>query len=297
MDVAVTGSSGLIGSALCDALVADGHRAIRIVRRPAGADEAAVQWDPAAGTIEAHKLEGLDAVVHLAGEGIGDKRWSDEQKRRIMDSRVQGTALLTETLAGLTTPPPVLVSGSAMGIYGDGGNRELTEQSPPGDIFLSEVCLAWEAAAQPAVDAGIRVPFIRTGIVLSAAGGALKRLLPLFKLGLGGRFGSGEQWMSWISLHDEIAAIRWLIEHDVAGPVNLTAPNPVTNAELTRQLAAALHRPAFLPVPAFGPKLLYGSDLVDQLLLLSQRVLPAVLTEHGFEFEHPELPAALRAVL
>jgi uncharacterized protein (TIGR01777 family) len=297
MDVAVTGSSGFIGTALCASLQADGHRVIKVVRRPVRDGELAIQWDPTAGTIDAKGLEGLDAVVHLAGAGIGDKRWNDQRKREILESRTRGTALLTETLAGLDAKPPVLLSGSAMGYYGERGDEVCTEETPAGDIFLSEVCVAWEAAAQPAVDAGIRVPFLRTGIVLDPAGGVLKRLLLLFKPALGGKLGSGRQWWSWISLHDQIAAMRWLIENDVAGPVNLTAPEPVTNADFTKALGAALHRPTFLTVPAFGPKLLLGSEMAQQLLFISERVLPTVLEREGFTFTHRTLGAALDAIL
>jgi uncharacterized protein (TIGR01777 family) len=299
MDVVISGASGLIGSALASSLERDGHRVRRLVRRPVPMPDTSldIEWDPAAGKLDASRLEGADAIVHLAGAGIGDKRWTAERKRMILESRTNGTRLLAEAAASLDAKPSAFVSGSAMGIYGDGGDEVLTEASPPGDIFLSEVCVAWEAAAQPAVDAGIRVPFLRSGIVLSRDGGALPKLLTLFKLGLGGRLGSGKQWMSWISIDDEIAAIRWLIEHDVAGPVNLTAPNPVTNADFTKVLAGVVHRPAVLPVPAFGPKLLLGSELAEQLLFLSSRVEPTVLEAQGFPFKHRDLDAALRAVL
>lgn len=297
MDVAVTGSSGLIGSALCRSLEADGHHVRRIVRRPVPGDPRAVVWDPTTGVLDPAGLEGVDAVVHLAGEGIAEKRWTDEQRRRILESRTLGTALLTETLARLDAPPAVLVSGSAMGIYGDGGDAVLTEASPPGDIFLSEVCVAWEAAAQPAIDAGIRTAFIRTGVVLSAEGGALAKILLQFKLFAGGPMGSGRQWWSWISIDDEVAAIRWLLDHEVEGPVNLTAPNPVTYREFAKVLGSVLHRPSFLPVPKFGPRLLLGSELADQLLFLSQRVEPTVLEAQGFPFAHRDIEAALRAVL
>lgn len=297
MDVAVTGSSGLIGSALCRSLEADGHQVRRVVRRPVPGDPRAVVWDPAAGVLDPAGLEGVDAVVHLAGEGIAEKRWTDEQRRRILESRTLGTALLTETLARLDAKPAVLVSGSAMGIYGDGGDAVLTEASPPGDIFLSQVCVAWEAAARPAIDADIRTAFIRTGVVLSAEGGALAKILLQFKLFAGGPMGSGHQWWSWISIDDEVAAIRWLLDHEVEGPVNLTAPNPVTYREFAKVLGSVLHRPSFLPVPKFGPRLLLGSELADQLLFLSQRVEPTVLEAQGFPFTHRDIESALRAVL
>lgn len=297
MKIAVTGSTGLIGTALSRSLLADGHDVVPVVRRPIADGETAVQWDPAAGTIDAAALEGLDGVVHLAGAGIGDKRWSDAYKRTILESRTKGTDLLARTLASLERPPAVLVSGSAIGIYGDTGDNALDETYPPAHDFLADVCMQWEAAAAPAVDAGIRVPFLRTGIVLSPEGGALAKLLPLFKLGAGGRMGSGRQWWSWISLADEVRVIRWLLDTDVAGPVNATAPQPVTNAELTKVLAGVLGRPSVLPVPAFGPRLLLGGELADALLFNSQRVLPQVLTERGFAFDHPDLEGALRAML
>lgn len=297
MKIAVTGSTGLIGTALSRSLLADGHEVVPVVRRPVAVGETAVQWDPAAGTIDAAGLDGLDGVVHLAGAGIGDKRWSDAYKRTILDSRTKGTELLARTLAGLDAPPPVLVSGSAIGIYGDTGDTAVDESAPAATDFLADVCVQWEAAAAPAVDAGIRVPFLRTGIVLSPAGGALAKLLPLFKLGAGGRMGSGRQWWSWISLDDEVRVIRWLLDTDVAGPVNATAPQPATNAELTKVLAGVLGRPSVLPVPAFGPRLLLGGELADALLFNSQRVLPQVLTERGFVFDHPDLEGALRALL
>jgi uncharacterized protein (TIGR01777 family) len=294
--VVITGSSGLIGSALAASLRRDGHRVVGLVRRaPTGPDE--LQWDPTAGTIDRAGLEAVDAVVHLAGAGIGDQRWTDDYKRTILESRTRSTALLASTLAELERPPSVLVSGSAIGIYGDRGDEVLTEQSPPGTSFLADVVQRWEAEAAPAVDAGIRTPFIRTGIVLSPDGGALPKLLPLFKLGVGGRMGSGKQWWSWISLPDEVAAIRFLIDGDLDGPVNLTAPEPVTNAEFTRVLARVLHRPAVLPVPAFGPKLLRGAELAQELLFASQRVIPEVLQGASFPFAHPDLESALRALL
>lgn len=296
LTVVITGSSGLIGTALAASLRRDGHRVVRVVRRrTAGPDE--LRWDPADGTIDRAGLEGVDAVVHLAGAGIGDQRWSEEYKRTILESRTRSTALLASTLAGLDRPPSVLVSGSAIAVYGDRGDEVLTEQSPPGTSFLADVVRRWEAEAAPAVEAGIRTPFIRTGIVLSPDGGALPRLLPLFKLGLGGRMGSGRQWWSWISLPDEIAAIRFLIDGHLDGPVNLTAPEPVTNREFTKVLARVLHRPAMLPVPAFAPKLLRGAELAQELLFTSQRIVPAALEEASFRFAHPDLETALRAVL
>jgi len=297
MDVVVTGSSGLIGTALVASLEADGHRAIPLLRRAPRPGEDAVSWDPTAGTIDAAGLEGVDAVVHLAGAGIGDQRWTPAYKQEILESRTRSTTLIASTLAGLQRPPTVLVSGSAIGIYGDRGDEVLTEQSAPGSGFLADVVVQWEAATSAAAEAGIRVPLVRTGIVLTPTGGALPKLLPLFRFGVGGRMGSGRQWWSWISLDDEIAALRFALDHDLDGPVNLTAPEPATNAEFTRTLASVLGRPAFLAVPAFGPKLLRGAELAQELLFNSQRVQPEALLQHGFVFTHPELDEALRSLL
>jgi uncharacterized protein (TIGR01777 family) len=297
MDIAITGASGLIGHALTSTLRAAGDRPIALVRRSVRPGEDAIEWNPAEHRIDAASLEGIDGVMHLAGAGIGDRRWTDEYKREVLGSRTGPTQLLAETLAALERPPRVLVSGSAIGYYGDRGDEVLTEQSSAGQLFLSEVCLAWEAAARPAVDAGIRVAFARTGIVLDAHGGALPKLLPLFKLGLGGRMGSGRQWWSWISIVDEVATLRWLLEHDIAGPANLTAPQPVTNGEFSKILGHVLHRPSVFPVPSFGPKLLRGAELAHELLFASQRVHPVALESSGFAFAHPDLESALRAVL
>lgn len=297
MDVAITGASGLIGRALSASLRASGDRPVGMVRRPPRPGEDAILWHPADGTIDAPSLEGIGAVVHLAGAGIGDKRWTDDYKREVLQSRTRPTRFLAETLASLTRPPSVLVSGSAIGYYGDRGDEVLTETATAGNLFLSEVCVAWEDAARPAVDAGIRVAFGRTGIVLDRHGGALPKLLPLFKLGLGGRIGSGRQWWSWISLDDEVRALRWLIDHDVHGAANLVAPGAVTNAEFSRTLGQVLHRPAAIHVPAFGPKMLRGPQLAHELLFASQRVQPTVLTAHGFMFSHRDLEHALRSVL
>ena len=295
--IAITGSTGLIGTALHRALEADGHQVLAVVRRSVRAGEAAISWDPDAGTIDAAALEGVDAVVHLAGAGIGDERWTDERKRLILESRTRGTALLAATLSSLDAKPAVLISGSAIGYYGDRGDETLTEQSAAGDDFLASICVPWEAEAQPVVDAGIRLATIRTGIVLSTEGGALPKMLPLFKLGLGGPYGSGRQWWSWITLTDEVAAIRHLIDHDVRGPVNLPAPHPVPERDLAKALGRALHRPSLLPVPRFGPKLVVGAELAEALLFTSAKVLPTVLEASGFTFAHPDLDTALPAVL
>ena len=293
MQVAITGSTGLIGTALVDALQAAGDSPIRVVRQAGDG----IRWDPSAGTIDAASLEGVDAVVHLAGEGIGDKRWTAAQKRRIADSRVHGTTLLSETLANLERRPKVLLSASAIGFYGDRGDEPVTEQADRGDGFLADVCAAWEKSTEVAEQAGITVAHLRNGIVLSAPGGVLGKMLPLYRLGLGGRLGSGRQYMSWISLDDEVNAIRWLLSNPLQGAVNLTAPEPVTNREFTKTLAGALRRPAVMPVPRFAPKLLVGSELAEALLFSSTRVIPERLGNAGYPFAHPTLDDALRSIL
>jgi uncharacterized protein (TIGR01777 family) len=297
MDVVVTGSSGLVGRALVPALSAAGHRPIRLVRREPAQGRDEIRWQPSEGRIDAASLEGAGAVVHLAGAGIGDKRWNDDYKRLLLSSRVEGTTLLATTLASLHRPPQCLLSGSAIGYYGDRGDEALTEDSEPGTGFLTEVCLAWEAAARPAAEAGIRTVALRTGIVLSARGGALAKMLPLFKLGLGGRIGSGRQYQSWIAIEDEVGAIVHLLTSSIAGPVNLTAPNPVTNSTFTRALGAVLGRPTLIPIPAFGPKLLLGSEMAQNLLLDGQRVLPEMLKADGYSFAHTEIESGLRAAV
>jgi uncharacterized protein (TIGR01777 family) len=276
-------------------LVAGGHEVVRLVRRSPADGE--IQWDPRAGTLDPHSLDGVDAVINLSGAGIGDKRWTREYKQELLDSRLSTTALLASTIATAERGPRVLLSGSAIGVYGPRDDEQLDESSAIGSGFLADLCRQWEDATGAADAAGARVAHLRTGIVLSPAGGALKKQLPLFKFGLGGKFGSGRQWQSWISLPDEVAAITHLLTADVHGPVNLTAPSPVTNAEFTRTLAAVLHRPAFLPIPSFGPKLLLGGELADNLLFTGQRVLPAMLQRSGFVFGHPTLETALRSLM
>ncbi len=298
MQIAITGASGLIGTALGAALRADGHTVRPLVRGGGRGGEGAVAWDPAAGTIDAAGLEGVDAVVNLAGAGIGDKRWSEDRKREIRASRTRGTDLLARTLAGLDRPPAVLLSASAIGYYGDRGDEVVTEHSAPGDDFLADLVQAWEAAAAPATEAGIRTVFLRTGIVLARHGGVLPRLALPFKLFVGGRLGSGRQWVSWVALDDEVGAVRFLLDRDdIAGPVNLVAPEPVTNAELAKALGAALHRPAAVPVPAFGPRLVLGREMADELLFASQRVRPGVLIDAGYPYRHTAIAGALEAVL
>jgi uncharacterized protein (TIGR01777 family) len=295
MDIVISGATGLVGTALSAALRQAGHRPIALVRHPPTRDE--IGWDPSSGSIDAASLEGVDGVVHLAGAGINDHRWNDEYKRELHDSRTGPTGLLASTIAGLSKPPPVLVSGSAIGYYGDRRDEELTEESPPGDDFFARLCVDWEAATAPAEAAGVRVVHIRSGVVLSPKGGALKKQIPLFKFGLGGHFGSGKQWQSWISIDDEVDAIIHLLTADVRGPVNLTSPRPVTNREFTQTLARTLRRPAFFPIPMFAPKIVLGAELVESLLLVSQRVLPRQLLASGFVFAFPELEGALQHLL
>ena len=297
MRVAVTGSTGLIGTALVAALEGDGHQVTRLVRgQPSRPDE--VGWAPAAGIIDAAGLEGHDAVVHLAGVGIGDHRWTPEHKAAVLESRVLGTTLLATTLAGLDRPPQVLASASAVGFYGDTGTRAVTEADGPGSGFLADVVQQWEDATAPAAKAGIRVARFRSGVVLTDKGGALdKQLLP-FKMGLGGRVGTGEQYLSWISLDDEVAAIRHLLTTaSIEGPVNLTAPGPCTNAEFTKALGSVLGRPTVMPVPKLALHTLFGKEMVAEMLLVGQRVLPAVLQASGFAFVDEEIEPALRRIL
>jgi uncharacterized protein (TIGR01777 family) len=295
MKIVVSGASGLIGTQLVAKLSSSGHEVVRLVRRSPKAGE--IQWNPKSGTLDAAALEGTDAVIHLSGAGIGDKRWTDGYRKEILDSRTATTALLANTMASLSRKPSVFLSGSAIGIYGARNDEQLTEVSTHGTGFLAEVCEQWEAAAKPAVDAGIRTVYLRTGIVLSPKGGALKKLLPLFKLGVGGKFGNGKQWQSWISIDDEIGAIEYLLTANVIGAVNLTAPNPVTNAEFTKVLASVLKRPAIVPVPTFAPKILLGGELADALLFTGQRVIPAALNASGYTFKHTTLESALRSLL
>jgi uncharacterized protein (TIGR01777 family) len=296
VDIAVTGSGGLIGRALARRLQDEGHRVRRVVRSEGtGADE--VRWDPLVGTIDSSALAGVDAVVNLAGEGIGDHRWTEAQKSRIRDSRVTGTTVLAEAMAALDPRPTVLLNASAVGYYGDRGDEVLTEASGPGSGFLTEVVQAWEAATGAAARAGIRTACFRTGIVLSADGGALAKQLPLFRFGVGGRMGPGTQWLPWIALDDEVGAIVHLLTADVEGPVNVSAPAPVTNATFTSVLGRVLGRPTLLPVPRFGPRLLLGRELADDLLFSSARMVPERLQANGYPFAHPDLEGALRSIL
>lgn len=295
MKIVISGASGLIGTQLVTTLKSSGHEVVQLVRRSAAAGQ--IMWDPKSGKLDPASLEGCDAVIHLSGAGIGDKRWSDAYRKEILDSRTATTLLLANTIASLQRKPSVFLSGSAIGIYGARGDEQLTETSEHGTGFLADVCEQWEAAAKPAIDAGVRTVFLRTGIVLSPKGGALKKLLPLFRLGVGGKFGNGKQWQSWISMDDEVASIIHLLTANVSGAVNLTAPQPVTNAEFTKVLARVVKRPAIVPVPTFAPKILLGGELADALLFTGQRVMPQALTASGYVFKHSTLESALRSLL
>jgi uncharacterized protein len=294
--VAITGSTGLIGEALVASLVADGHRVHRLTRSAAKAGPEDVVWDPQGGHVDTGPLEGVDAVVHLAGEPIGARRWNDEVKRAIHDSRSVGTRTLAEALASLSDRPEVLVSGSAVGIYGDRGDAVLTEASAAGDDWLARVVVDWEEAATPAADAGIRVVHPRTGVVMAADGPLIEKVELPFKLGVGGKVGTGRQYVPWISLEDEIRALRFLVDGDLRGPVNLTAPEPVTNAEFTRALGQVLHRPTVMPIPLVAIRALYG-EMGVSLASASQRAIPRVLEEAGFAFRHPRILGALEVAL
>ncbi|WP_406478733.1 TIGR01777 family oxidoreductase [Streptomyces sp. NBC_01615] len=293
--IAIAGASGMIGSALTRSLTSDGHEVIRLVRRaPRAKNE--VQWDPDAQRIDAAGLVGCAAVVNLAGAGVASRRWTEAYKRKIRDSRVLGTATLAEAVASLEEPPGVFVNGSAIGFYGDTGGRAVDESAPPGDGFLPALCVEWEEAAGAAQEAGIRTVFPRTGLVVAGKGGAWGKLFPLFKAGLGGRMGDGRQYWSFISLHDEVAAIRHLMETEsLSGPVNLTAPDPLTNREITEAMGHVLHRPTLFTTPAPLLRLALGEMSSD--ILGSQRVLPTRLLESGFTFAFPSIESALRAAL
>lgn len=294
MKIAITGASGLIGAALISRLEAQGHRVVRFVRRVPQPGH--IFWDPEKGELEAKSLEGADAVIHLAGETIAGLRWTKAKKRRILESRVKGTRLLAEAIAKMERPPKVFLCASAVGYYGDRGDEPLTEASPTGGGFLAEVVRQWEAACAPA-QARTRVVNLRIGIVVSPDGGALKQLLPLFKLGLGGRTGSGRQYWSWVAMDDVLGAFLFALEHAaLEGPVNVTAPNPVTNAAFAKALGRLLHRPAIAWTPGLLMRLLTG-EMGRELILFGARVTPARLLANGYAFQHTDLEPALRHIL
>ena len=298
MRLLVSGSHGLVGTHAMRVLSSRGHTVTPLVRRLGSERSAKVAWLPQDGFIEAHKLEDIQGVVHLAGAGIADQRWSPARMDEIRASRVDGTRLLATTIAAMPRPPKVMICASAMGIYGDRGDEWLTETSALGTGFLADVCREWEAAAQPAVDAGIRVVYLRLGVVLSAMGGALNKMLTPFRLGLGGRVGSGDQYMSWVGLPDVSTAIAFLLDRpDIRGPVNLGSPTPVTNVAFTRALGQELHRPTFLPLPAFALNLIFGKAMAREVFLSSARMRPEVLLRAGFPFRFTQLRPALESLL
>ncbi|WP_210732868.1 TIGR01777 family oxidoreductase [Streptomyces sp. RKND-216] len=295
MRLAVTGSNGLIGSALVSSLHRDGHEVVRVVRHPPrAADE--VAWDPKGGTVDTAGLAGCEAVVHLAGAGVGERRWTAAYKKELRDSRVLGTATLAEAVAGMAEPPATFLVGTAIGWYGDTGTRAVDESAAPGSGFMADLCRDWEAAAAPAERAGVRTVFARTGLVVARQGGAWGRLFPIFRAGIGGRLGDGRQYWSHIALHDHVAALRHLLDTpELHGPVNLTAPEPVTNREVTAAMARVLRRPALLPVPVAVLRLVLGEFADD--VVGSQRVRPRRLLESGFRFAFPTVEDAVRAAL
>ena len=296
MRILISGSHGLVGKPLIESLQIDGHEIFRLVRY-APRQESEVEWSPERYSIALARLEGFDAVVHLAGESIAEGRWTDEKKKRIRESRTRGTQLLSDALANLAFPPRTLISASAIGYYGNRGDELLTEQSAPGDDFLSEVCVAWEKATSLATEKGIRTVNARFGIILDKKGGALAKMLPPFRMGVGGRIGSGKQWMSWIALDDVVGGIKFALANDsLNGPVNFVAPSPVTNAGFTKTLGRALSRPTIFPIPAFGVRLVFG-EMADALLLSSQRVEPERLKTSGYQFKYSQLETALQHVL
>ena len=288
--IAVTGASGLIGSALVGYLKSQGHTVQRLVRRAAVSSEE-ITWDPIAGTVDMEALAGVDAVIHLAGAGVSDKRWTKKYKSEILNSRLLGTTTIAKAVA--IVKPQVYISASAIGWYGESGNRAVIESDRVGDDFLAAVCHEWESAADLAGD--VRTVKLRTGLVLDPTGGALGKMLPIFRFGLGGKLSNGKQWWSWITLHDQIRAIAFLLESKVSGPVNLTSPNPVTNTEFTAGLARAMHRPALFPVPAFALKIVLGGFSAE--VLGSKKVMPQVLTEAGFTFDYPHISSALEKLV
>jgi uncharacterized protein (TIGR01777 family) len=296
MRILIGGSHGLVGTALIKSLETGGHEVFRLVRHAPQA-KTEIEWSPDRYSIALARIEGFDAVVNLAGESIAEGRWTDEKKRRIRESRVKGTKLLGDALANLASPPKTFICASAIGYYGNRGDETLTEESAPGDDFLAQVCVEWEKATALATEKGIRVVNARFGVILDKNGGALKKMLPPFRMGVGGKIGSGKQWMSWIALADVVGALTFaLATESVRGPVNFVAPNPVTNAEFTKTLGKILSRPTLFPIPAFAVRLLFG-EMGEALLLGSQRVKPERLKSTGYQFQYSQLEPALAAIL
>jgi uncharacterized protein (TIGR01777 family) len=296
MKTLIAGSHGLVGTSLIKSLEAKGHEVSRLVRH-APANKTEVEWSPDRYSIALARIEGFDAVLNLAGESIAEGRWTDEKKRRIRESRVKGTKLLGDALANLAVPPKTFICASAIGYYGNRGDERLTETSLPGDDFLANVCVEWEQATALAKEKGMRVVNARFGVILDTEGGALKKMLPPFRMGVGGKIGNGKQWMSWIALDDVVGALNFALTNDsLAGPVNFVAPNPVTNGEFTKTLGEVLSRPTLFPIPAFGVRLLFG-EMGEALLLAGQRVEPEQLTESSYQFQFPELVGALHHLL
>ena len=297
MKILVTGSTGLVGSMLLPSLNAEGHQVVRLVRSTPRESEREIYWNPERGTLRPEELEGFDGVVHLAGENLAEGRWTEEKKRRIRESRTKGTQLLSETLAKLTEQPEVLVSASAVGFYGSRGDELLTEQSAAGEDFLAEVCREWELATHAAAQSGVRVVQLRFGVILSNEGGALKKMLLPFRMGVGGKLGNGKQYLSWIAIDDAVGVIEHaLFNQTLRGAVNAVSPQPATNYEFTKTLGRVLSRPTIFPVPAFAARLAFG-EMADATLLASQRVEPVRLKETGYSFKYPKLEGALRHVL
>jgi len=298
MKILISGATGMIGSALAGHLKKAGHHVFRLVRRKMDMGIDGVYWLPEEGEIDANSLNGFDVVINLAGENIASGRWTQKKKRKIRDSRVIGTRLLVDTLLKQSKKPKLLINASAVGYYGDRGDEVVTEESKPGDGFLSRVCQEWEHAASAAQEGGIRTIYLRIGVVLSSKGGALAKMLPPFRMGLGGKLGTGKQWMSWITLEDIIGIVNFLIDQeDISGPVNAVAPNPVTNATFTKTLANTLGKPAFFPMPSFVVRLLFGSELADAILLGGEKVACKRLEDAGYDFTFPTLKEALVEIL
>lgn len=296
MKVLISGASGLIGSEVVRALIAKGHQVVRLVRDKKLQSPDSVFWDPDQGILDPKSLSGIDAVINLSGENIASRRWNETQKKKILDSRLNATHTLVRAMTSMANPPKVFISGSAVGFYGDSGFETCTETAQQGKGFLANVCAQWERAAAPALDKGIRTVLLRTGVVLSPDGGALAKMVPPFKLGLGGVLGSGQQYVSWVSIDDIAGIVLYILEYpQLEGPVNAVAPNPVTNAQLTKALGKVLGRPTFIPAPAFILRLILGKEMADEFLLTSTRVAPLQLQNRGYKFKYPDLEQALRS--